>query len=720
MIVRHSRESMLRAAGLGVAAMALLAVLPAAPATALEGSWVWFGDTDDKPRYLRRSFDLPAAPEVATLAVTADNVYTVYLNGERLGGDATWNTVDTYSVAGKLRPGRNVLAIEAANQGGAAGAFARLDAILPGGKKFAVGTDGQTKGSLVAAERWLDAGFDDSAWAAVVVLGDASIGPWGIGSGAGSAGGLAQTQTLDRAITAPVPPETQQPQFVVPEGFAVELVAAEPLVINPVTIAMDEQGRLYVSESHTYRYGPGGTPVKPYTNPIVRLEPQADGTLRREIVAEGFEDPVMGMAIRDGRLWATANNHLYQFTLPPKGPATDRRLLVEDTNKAWNPFGMFVLEWEPDGMLCMSVGDHAIKLVGPGNTLESRGRSGMVMRMKPDGTAMELLTQGFRVPYSFDVDPFGQLWILSNGEGNPNRFARIIEGVDYHCFTRNVDGNWLAGRHRLSPPAFELPGGAHTQLLRYYDAAYPERYQGSLFLDNWGRHGFTGANRAVFRYVTDDRNDVVETEPFVSCGDPHFRVSHILLDPEGNMLLADWYGRDDESDLTGRIWRIRYSGTDRPVVRQSPAAPEWSQEAYAVAALGSPSGAIRSLALERLAARGAAAIPGVRAAAERGEPLASAMALWTLARIGTEESRAALSSGAAHSDWKVRRLAVHLMRRFGAKDLPAVAERLSRDADPAVRLEAIRGLGDPAAIRAALAALVDTAAVDDDHLRYEL
>jgi putative heme-binding domain-containing protein len=705
--------------------LALLLALAGGPGrcSAVDGSWVWFGDMDDQPRYLRRSFDLPAAATSATLTVTADNVYTVFLNGERLGGDAAWESVETYDVAKKLRAGPNVLALEVANRGGQAGAFARLDAVLPGGRRFSAGTDARTKASLRADERWLDAGFEDGVWGAVTVIGDASVGPWNIGGQSGSgAGGLAQTQSLDRSITAPVPPDRQLPHFVVPEGFVVELVAAEPLVINPVTIAMDERGRLYVSESHTYRYGPGGTPVKPHTNPIVRLEPQADGSLRREIVAEGFEDPVMGMAIRDGKLWATANNLLWQFTLPPTGPATDRRLLVEDKNKAWNPFGMFVLEWQPDGLLCMSVGDHAIKLVGPDGTLESRGRSGMVMRMRPDGTAMELLTQGFRVPYSFDVDPFGRLWLLSNGEGNPNRFARIIEGVDYHCFTRNLDGQpqWLAGRHRLSPPAFELPGGAHTQLLRYYDAAYPARYQGSLFLDNWGRHGFTGANRAVFRYATDDRDDVVETEPFVSCGDPHFRVSHILLDRQGDMLLADWYGRDDESDLTGRIWRVRYTGADKPAVAHAPDAPQWSDEAYAIAALGSPSGAIRGLAVDRLAARGSAAVPALRGRAAAGEPLGAAFALWTLSRIATPEARAALAAGAAHPEWKVRRLAVQLLRRHAAAELPAVAERLARDADPAVRLEAIRGLADPAAVRAALAAMAGTSAVDDDHLRYEL
>jgi len=35
------------------------------------------------------------------------------------------------------------------------------------------------------------------------------------------------------------------------------------------------------------------------------------------------------------------------------------------------------------------------------------------------------------------------------------------------------------------------------------------------------------------------------------CSDPYFRPSHVHLDTDGSLLIADWYGRDDESDLTG-------------------------------------------------------------------------------------------------------------------------------------------------------------------------
>lgn len=137
-----------------------------------------------------------------------------------------------------------------------------------------------------------------------------------------------------------------------------------------------------------------------------------------------------------------------------------------------------------------------------------------------------------------------------------------------------------------------MPGGANTQLLRYYGAAYPAAYRGSLFLDNWGQHGFAGANRAVFRYVPDDAGRIVAKEPFLWSTDPHFRPAHIALDPDGNMLVADWYGRDDESDLTaasggcGKLGRTRRSRSRSPTRRRSrlpTRSPDWARRATAFA-----------------------------------------------------------------------------------------------------------------------------------------
>jgi len=527
----------------------------------------------------------------------------------------------------------------------------------------------------------------------------------------------------DGKIAGPQKPDEQKGCFVLPPGFEVELVAAEPLVINPVTMTVDDKGRIYVSESHTYRFGPNGSPVKPFTNPIVRLDPKKDGKgYDRVVVAEGFDDPVMGIAVKGDKLWATANNYLYGFDLAEDGKATNRKTLVIDKNKAWNPFGMFVLEWGPDGLLYLSVGNHSIDLQGPNGKLSGRGSSGIICRMKPDGSDMERLVHGLRVPYSFEYDPFGQLWLLSNGEGNPNRFVRVIDGVDYHCYSRGaVSNEWLSGGSPLAPPCLELPRGANTQLLRYFGASFPSSYQGSLLLCNWGAHGFNGPNRTIFRYVPDARGNIVDWEALLSCSDPHFRPSHVALDPDGNLLVSDWYGRDDESDKTGRIWRVRYTGKEkRPEVKHKLDSDEWSKDEYAISGLGSPHHLVREKSVEVLVKRGKDVVAKLgEHAGSAKEPLGAAGALWALARIGSAEAKDALASGTKHSDWRVRRLSLRLMKRYQAKGADEAAEKLSKDEDVAIRVEAALTFTDAAKTRAALVAVLEGGAEKDAHLRYE-
>jgi quinoprotein glucose dehydrogenase len=700
-------------------------------------AWVW-DEADannqpqnDEPRFFRKRFNLAAEPVKAELWVTADNEYTAFVNGKQVAAGKEWQKIDKIDVSKTLQMGGNVLAIRAQNHGGVAGMIARLWVKTADNNETVIVSNAEMRVSQTPADGWNNTGFTDKDWANAVVLGDIGVGPWNIAPGATAqvkatkSGDVASDGKIKNRLSA----AEQIKEFTVPKDFAIELVAGDPLVINPVTLAVDDKGRMVVSESHTYRYGPSGSPVKPYKNPVIRLEPKPDGGFERVLLADGFEDPVMGIAIKGDKMWLTANNYLYRFDYPEAGPATNKKLLVEDKNKAWNPFGMFVIEFGPDGLLYMSVGDHEVALEGPSNKIKGRGRSGVIVRMNPDGTNMENLTQGYRVPYSFEMDPFGQLWVLSNGEGNPNRFVRVIPGVDYHCYTRKIDNNWLAGNHPLAPPAFELPRGAHTQLMRYYGAAYPPEYQGSLFLDNWGAHGFHGPNRAVFRYHPDERGQIVTKESFVSCNDPHFRPAHIELDGDGNMLIADWYGRDDESDLTGRIWRVRYTGKSRP--RPGPYIDAEFEKLSKISHLDY----ICDLASPYHKARRDAADLAVKEkevgklasfARDSKDALAAAQALWCLARIGTDDSKQTILEGAKNSDARVRRLALDLGRRHlslgdrgGVRvrepsDLFLTALRLLKDPDPAVCLEAALTLNPGATVVA-----LKNGAARDVHLRYQ-
>ena len=112
---------------------------PAPPhALAYTAHWIWANATrDNQTIFLRRFFALAAVPKSATLYVTADDFFTLYVNGKQVDqsqpdpkDNNVWQHVHKVNVAPYLTAGRNVLAVQAINAGGAAGVVARLE--LPG------------------------------------------------------------------------------------------------------------------------------------------------------------------------------------------------------------------------------------------------------------------------------------------------------------------------------------------------------------------------------------------------------------------------------------------------------------------------------------------------------------------------------------------------------------------------------------------------------------
>ena len=94
------------------------------------------------------------------------------------------------------------------------------------------------------------------------------------------------------------------------KDFEVELVAADPLVINPITMAMDDKGRIYRQREPYLSLRPSrfaDQAVRQSGRPA-RSDPDGKG-LKRTLVADGFADPVMGIAVKGDKLWLTANNY---------------------------------------------------------------------------------------------------------------------------------------------------------------------------------------------------------------------------------------------------------------------------------------------------------------------------------------------------------------------------------------------------------------------------
>ncbi len=102
---------------------------------------------------------------------------------------------------------------------------------------------------------------------------------------------------------APNPPRSAAEaarMMTVPPGFHVEVVAAEPDIVNPVAMTFDEKGRIWITESLEYprhQPGPGRDRVK------VLEDTDGDGRADRfTIFADGLNIP-SGIAVGHGGVW---------------------------------------------------------------------------------------------------------------------------------------------------------------------------------------------------------------------------------------------------------------------------------------------------------------------------------------------------------------------------------------------------------------------------------
>jgi putative membrane-bound dehydrogenase-like protein len=122
------------------------------------------------------------------------------------------------------------------------------------------------------------------------------------------------TLALEFPSTPPVEPQNAAKTFHVLDGFEMQLIAAEPLVTDPVALTYDADGHAYVCEMNDYPYTDKATHKPSQENPTdlplgkVRLltDTDGDGTFDKSTVfADGLSWPT-GTACWKGGIFVTA------------------------------------------------------------------------------------------------------------------------------------------------------------------------------------------------------------------------------------------------------------------------------------------------------------------------------------------------------------------------------------------------------------------------------
>lgn len=296
------------------------------------------------------------------------------------------------------------------------------------------------------------------------------------------------------------------------------------------------------------------------------VDGDGDGTADAvHTVATGLTQP-NGVAFRDGSLYVAEVSRILRYDGiearldHPPDPVVVLDGLPTETHHGWK-----FIRFGPDGWLYLQVG-------APCNVCKSVDeRYASILRVRPDGSDLEVFAHGVRNTVGFDWQPdTGVLWFTDNGRDRlgddipPDELNRAPEaGLHFgypYCHGGSIpDPEYGAERscEEFVGPALRM--GAHVAGLgmRFYTGdMFPAAYRHRIFI---AQHG--SWNRTVpdgYRVIVVEVKDgaVVNSEVFVDGwleeGRAWGRPVDVAIMPDGSLLVSD--------DRGGVVYRVTYEG----------------------------------------------------------------------------------------------------------------------------------------------------------------
>jgi len=409
---------------------------------------------------------------------------------------------------------------------------------------------------------------------------------------------------------------------------------------------------------------------------------------------------VFGMQYLDGKLYVMHNPKFSVF-VDDNGVGKDRIDLIEQTNPQpwaleWNDHVPANFKLAMDGYFYIAVGDKGLfNCVGrDGKRIDMRG--GGIVRMRPDGTGLEIYCTGVRNILDVAINDEDELFTYDNTDEHDwmGRFTHMVDGgfygYPYDFVPRRPYTLWMMA---------DFGGGAATAAFCYTEDALPQEYRGNMFLADFGK-------RQIMRVIVKRAGatyEVVAKSDFFSEVPADFRPVGICLAPDGKSIyVCDWQHADTKENVTvGRLHRLTYAGKTFEAAK-----PGWYLAAAMgkafdastkdlLAALSHPSREMRMVAQRRLAERGAEAIEGLTLLVknDHAPALARSHAIWGLDAIDQGKSaREAIVAAMDSPDVVLRRQAI---RQLGNRTTALFARmRWAHNHDDAsVRFAAATALG---------------------------
>jgi len=458
-------------------------------------------------------------------------------------------------------------------------------------------------------------------------------------SPAAEADSLQRDYTDELPRTAPTPPDRVGTTFQIEDGFRIELVAAEPLVADPVAVAFDEFGRMFVVEMRGY------SEDRDKDLGQVRLleDTDQDGRFDKSTVyADHFEWPTAVACYDGGVFVGAAPDIFYLKDTDGDGKADVRRKVFTGFGHS-NVQGLLnSFRWAMNNVIhgaTSSSGGAVRKVDDPqGQPVVLRGRD-----FSFDPATLDLRATSGGAQHGLSFDRWGDKFVCSNSDHiqfvafddryvarnpylkapNPRR-SIAADGPAADVFRISPVEPWRIVRTRLRVKGIvtgPIEGGGRpagyftsaTGVTIYRGDAWPDAYRGSALVGDVGSN-LVHRKRIEWSGIVPVARRTEAGREFLASRDIWFRPVQFANTPGGNLLVIDMYREVIEHplslppvikkhlDLThgrkrGRIYRIAAITSAR---KQQPVMPGRAHGAALVDLLDSANGWHRETAARLL------------------------------------------------------------------------------------------------------------------------